>query len=203
LNGSTQELYKQSAARVKHLEDLYTIPSLADVKYEEWSRIRLDRLLVDYLLRMGYTESAKALAQEKGVKELVDCDAFEQCGKVEQSLRVERRVEPALAWCNENKGTLKKMGNNTFEFELRLQQYIELARAGHRTGELKKFNDATAHAKKYLASHPDPEWKQRAATLLAIPPDDSDGGDEMEVEDPYSVRTHAGSPIVLISQESC
>jgi macrophage erythroblast attacher len=196
LNSSTQELYKQSAARVQHLEDLYTIPSLADVKYEEWSRIRLDRLLVDYLLRMGYTESAKALAQEKGVKDLVDCDAFEQCGKVERSLRVERKVDPALGWCNENKGTLKKMGNNTFEFELRLQQYIELARAGHRTGELKKFTDARTHAAKYLVSHPDASWKARAATLLAIPPapdedDDDDGADEMEIDDPYNVCDQA------------
>ena len=37
-----------------------------DVKYEVWSRTRLDRLLVDYLLRHGYNESARALADEDG-----------------------------------------------------------------------------------------------------------------------------------------
>jgi macrophage erythroblast attacher len=183
---------------VQHLEDLYTIPSLADVKYEEWSRVRLDRLLVDYLLRMGYTESAKALAQEKGVQELVDCDAFEQCGKVERSLRVENRVDAALAWCADNKGTLKKMGSNTLEYELRLQQYIELARSGHRTGDLKKFNEATTHAKKYLHSHPEWAWKTRAAMLLAIPPppDETSIDDGMEIDDPYNVSPRTPTHIL-------
>ncbi|KIW00728.1 uncharacterized protein PV09_07713 [Verruconis gallopava] len=186
LNSSTEQLYRQSAARVQHLEDLYKIPSLADVKYEEWSRIRLDRLLIDYLLRMGYTESAKALAREKNIEDLVDCDAFEQCRKVEQSLRIERRVDAALAWCNENKGTLKKMGSNTLEYELRLQQYVELARTGHRTGDLKKFNEATTHAKKYLSSHPEWSWKTRAAMLLAIPPAEDIETQNMDIDDPYN-----------------
>jgi macrophage erythroblast attacher len=79
------------------------------VKYEEWSRIRLDRLLVDYLLRMGYTGSARQLAEEKGIEALVDLDEFEAVAKVERSLRVEMRVDAALAWCARNSAGLKKM----------------------------------------------------------------------------------------------
>lgn len=58
-------VHESSRKRIQHLQDLYNIPSLTDVKYDEWSRIRLDRLLVDYLLRSGYIESAKALAKDK------------------------------------------------------------------------------------------------------------------------------------------
>jgi macrophage erythroblast attacher len=64
------------------------------------------------------------------------------------------------------------MGQNiSLEYELRLQQFIELVRAGFTTGETKKFQDARAHAVKYLSSHPDDKWKAQAATLLAIQPD--------------------------------
>lgn len=82
--------------------------SLDDVKYEEWSRTRLDRLLVDYLLRNGYKESAGALAREKGIEDLVDVETFVQMGRVRESL-LNGRVTEALAWCNENKKELRRM----------------------------------------------------------------------------------------------
>jgi len=82
--------------------------SLDDVKYEEWSRTRLDRLLVDYLLRYGYKESATALAREKGIEELVDVETFVQMSRIRESLR-NGRVTEALAWCNENKKELRRM----------------------------------------------------------------------------------------------
>ncbi len=107
LHEDEKRIHKHSRKRIQHLQDLYDIPSLADVKYEEWSRVRLNRLLVDYLLRNGYGESAKALAAEKGISELVDVDVFLQCHKIEQSLH-DGRTQDALAWCNENKQALKK-----------------------------------------------------------------------------------------------
>jgi macrophage erythroblast attacher len=69
----------------------------------------LDRLLVDYLLRMGYTGSARQLAEEKSIESLVDLDEFEAVAKVERSLRVEKKVDAALAWCARNSTALKKM----------------------------------------------------------------------------------------------
>ncbi|KAL8867352.1 MAG: hypothetical protein Q9174_005721, partial [Haloplaca sp. 1 TL-2023] len=74
-------IHRQTRKRLEHLQDLYHIPSLADVKYDDWSRMRLDRLLVDYLLRNGYGDSARALAKEKGIEDLVDVDVFAQCYK--------------------------------------------------------------------------------------------------------------------------
>jgi macrophage erythroblast attacher len=82
--------------------------SLDDVKYEEWSRTRLDRLLVDYLLRYGYKDSAQALSKEKAIEDLVDVETFVQMSRIRESLR-NGRVTEALSWCAENKKELRKM----------------------------------------------------------------------------------------------
>ena len=100
-------LARQSAARVEHLQELYSIPSLADVKYEEWSQVRLDRLLVDYLLRMGYEKSARALAREKRIADLVDLEVFAHCHKIADSLERGSTTD-ALAWCTEHRALMKK-----------------------------------------------------------------------------------------------
>lgn len=102
-------IQKHSTARIKHLGELDKMQSLDDVKYETWSRTRLDRLLVDYLLRNGYKDSAMALAREKGIEELVDVDTFVQMTRIRESLR-EGRVSEALAWCAENKKELRRTG---------------------------------------------------------------------------------------------
>ena len=107
LHEEEKAIQRHSRQRIQHLQDLYEIPSLADVKYDEWSRVRLNRLLVDYLLRGGYGESARALAREKGIEDLVDLDVFVQCHQVEQSLR-NRRTQECLAWCWEHKPMMKK-----------------------------------------------------------------------------------------------
>lgn len=87
----------------------------------------------------------------------------------------------ALAWCNENKTQLRKMkvseylvlssrdshqySQSTLEFDLRLQEYVELARA-------RKTHEAMAYSKKYLASWHDthPQQIKQASALLAFPP---------------------------------
>lgn len=157
------KIQASSRRRLEHLNDLYGIPSLADVKYEEWSWVRLNRLLVDYLLRMGYVESARTLAQEKGIEELVDIDVFVQCHRVEASLKRGSAAE-ALVWCREHQALMKKAGG-ALEFELRLQQFIEQRREG-------KLAEAKRHAQKYLAPYIDtyPNEFYQAMGLLAYPP---------------------------------
>ncbi|KZF22660.1 hypothetical protein L228DRAFT_282752 [Xylona heveae TC161] len=170
LHEEEKAIHEHSRKRIQHLQALYDIPSLVDVKYDEWSRVRLNRLLVDYLLRSGYGDSALALAQEKHIEDLVDVDVFVQCHKIEESLR-QGRTQECLLWCSENKQALKKM-NSSLEFEVRLQQFIELVRSGQ-IGETKKLLEATQHARKYLIPHKDTQSKEihRSAGLLAFAPD--------------------------------
>lgn len=107
LQGEERKVQDQSKKRIQYLESLHQIPSLVDVKYDEWSRTRLDRLMVDHMLRSGYSESAKQLAQEKGIEDLVDINVFVQCQRIADSLR-HGETKEALQWCGENKAGLKK-----------------------------------------------------------------------------------------------
>ncbi|KAI9799683.1 MAG: GID complex subunit containing RING finger motif [Sarcosagium campestre] len=167
LHEDDKNLHRHSRKRIQHLQDLYAIPSLVDVKYDEWSRIRLNRLLVDCLLRTGYNKSARALAKDKGIEELVDIKVFEQCHKIQDSLR-NRSTHECLKWCSDNRPALKKLDSN-LEFQLRLQQYVELAR----TGQREKLLEATHHAKQYLAPHKNTQFQEMhvASGLLAFPSD--------------------------------
>ncbi|OJJ96721.1 hypothetical protein ASPACDRAFT_33658 [Aspergillus aculeatus ATCC 16872] len=167
LHQEEKSIHEQSRKRIQHLESLQQIPSLADVKYDQWSRVRLNRLIVDHMLRSGYIESARQLAHEKGIEGLVDLNVFVQCQRIADSLR-QGETKDALQWCGENKAALKKSQYN-LEFELRLQQYIELIRSGDR----KRYVEAMMHAKKYLAPYIETQSADihRAAGLLAFPQD--------------------------------
>ncbi|KAL1843671.1 hypothetical protein VTJ49DRAFT_371 [Mycothermus thermophilus] len=160
-------LYRQLDARVAHLRELSAMNTVDDAKYEAWSRQRLDRLLVDYMLRHGYDASATALAEERGMRDLVDVDTFVVMSRIRKSLEA-GSVQEALHWCNENKKELRKMESN-LEFMLRCQQYIEMMR----TASPAKMLDAITHAKKYIIPFQDtyPDEVSTMAGLLAYGPD--------------------------------
>ncbi|KAJ9612267.1 GID complex subunit containing RING finger motif [Cladophialophora chaetospira] len=173
LHTEEEALHDHSAKRIKHLQDLYEIPSLVDVKYEQWSRTRLDRLMVDYLLRSGYSKTAATLAESKQISHLIDLDTFVTCHKIASSL-TKGDTKEALAWINENRAQLRKMvqlpyKTTDLEFELRLQQFIELVRAGTTAKKL----EARQHAQQHLTPHASSrsEAIMQAAGLLAQGPD--------------------------------
>ncbi|KAF9761803.1 hypothetical protein IL306_003706 [Fusarium sp. DS 682] len=187
LNASASEearLHKHTAARISHLDELYKMDTVEDVKYETWSRKRLDRLLADYLLRHGYNDTAKELAEQRGITDLVDIDTFVAASRIRDSL-LNQSVTEALAWCTDNKKELRKMevrflslkpfkilGSNILqsklEFMLRFQQYIELVRSQSSA----KLTEAIAHAKKHLIPYRAtfPREVQQVCGLLAFPP---------------------------------
>jgi macrophage erythroblast attacher len=107
LQEEERKIQMESKKRIQHLQDLYNISSLADVKYEEWSRIRLDRLVIDHMLRSGFSESATQLAHGKNIEDLVELTVFVQCQRIADSLR-RGETKEALQWCGENKAALKK-----------------------------------------------------------------------------------------------
>ncbi|KAI1312107.1 CTLH/CRA C-terminal to lish motif domain-containing protein [Xylaria venustula] len=164
-------LHRHEEARVKHLTELYGMYSVEDVKYEGWSRTRLDRLLTDYLLRQGYIDSARALAKERGIDLLVDVDTFEQMNRIRKCL-LNGSVQEALAWCTagDTKKELRKMDSN-LEFMLRNQQYIELVR-----NRPQRLDDALAHARKHLFPYKDTYRDEvfHACGLLGILPEYAD-----------------------------
>ncbi|KAI3776732.1 hypothetical protein L1987_46521 [Smallanthus sonchifolius] len=123
-------------ARLDHLE------SADGDNISEWNNTRLNRILVDYMLRMSYYDTATKLAESSNIQDLVDIDIFYEAKKVIDALQV-KEVAPALAWCADNKSRLKK-SKSKFEFQLRLQEFIELVRSGNNVR-------AVMYARKYLA----------------------------------------------------
>ena len=108
LHEEEKELHAANRARLLHLQELFSMESLVDVKYDDWSRVRLDRFLVEYLVRQGYVESARALAREKGIERLCDLDVFGRCERIAGGLRG-GRLDECLAWCAENRVLMKKI----------------------------------------------------------------------------------------------
>ena len=95
-------MYEHGNKRLEHIRDLYEAPSLSSTKYTNWSKIRLQRMLVDYLLRQGHSETAGALAKKKDIEGLVDTELFSRCQAIRDSLLRQSTVE-CLSWCHENK----------------------------------------------------------------------------------------------------
>ncbi|KAM7270866.1 hypothetical protein ACFE04_030080 [Oxalis oulophora] len=123
-------------ARLAHLES-------ADAdNVSDWNNTRLKRILVDYMLRMSCFDSAEKLAEISNIQDLVDIDVFKEAKKVIDALQ-NKEVAPALAWCADNKSRLKK-SKSKYEFQLRLQEFIELVRAENNMR-------AILYARKYLA----------------------------------------------------
>ncbi|KAM0034566.1 putative transcription factor interactor and regulator LisH family [Helianthus debilis subsp. tardiflorus] len=123
-------------ARLDHLE------SADGDNISEWNNTRLKRILVDYMLRMSYYDTATKLAESSNIQDLVDIDIFYEAKKVIDALH-NKEVAPALAWCADNKSRLKKF-KSKFEFQLRLQEFIELVRNENNV-------QAVIYARKYLA----------------------------------------------------
>ncbi|KAH9979750.1 CTLH/CRA C-terminal to lish motif domain-containing protein [Russula compacta] len=148
--------------RCKHLAIIDDIQSSKDSEYIRWVDTRLDRWIVDWVLRHGREQTARHISQEKGIEELVDIDLFMDIRRIEEALSSHRCTE-ALAWCSENKNALRKL-KSTLEFDLRLQEYIELARD-------RRTTDAITYARKHLIPWQETHLMQiqQASALLAFP----------------------------------
>ncbi|KAK9024833.1 hypothetical protein V6N11_064739 [Hibiscus sabdariffa] len=152
----TENLQAQRCrARLDHLE------SVDAENLSEWSNVRLKRILVDYMSRMSYYDTAMKLAESSNIQELVDIDVFQEAKKAIDGLR-NQEVGPALAWCADNKSRLKK-SKSKFEFQLRLQEFVELVRA-------ENYMCAIFYARKYLSPWGATHLKelQRVMATLAV-----------------------------------
>ena len=173
-----QDSLQQCRVRAEHLEkfaSLYDAQAKAgkkpraDAKEKkqeliEFEKTRVNRIVVDHLLRMGHFETAVALSEETGISHLVDINLFYETREIERELRL-HNPDPCLAWCQSNRSKLRKF-NSDLECNLRLQQFIELVRVG-------KHSEAIYHATKYLTQVEDSFLGevQNAMGLLAFPID--------------------------------
>ncbi|KAG0054869.1 GID complex subunit containing RING finger motif [Gryganskiella cystojenkinii] len=160
-----EKLYSQrTKVRLQHMQEFTTINTLDSDDFARWSRVRLNRILIDYMLREGFRETASLLAKNEQMEDLVDIELFTQSAKVEQALSRQSCSE-CLQWCNENKSNLKKI-KSTLEFSLREREFIELAIE-------RRLQDAIAYATKHLTPWQETHMKEinQAMGLLAFPPD--------------------------------
>ncbi|KAI7901730.1 CTLH/CRA C-terminal to lish motif domain-containing protein [Cokeromyces recurvatus] len=155
---------KRMEKRIQYLSEIENVTTPKSPEFISWSKTRLDRIVVDYLLRQNMPNTAKSVAKESGIEDLVDIQLFTQSEKIEKALR-NRSCKECLSWCNENKSTLRKI-KSKLEFNLRLQEHIELARSN-------KGLEAITYAQKYLAPWKTTEYKRigQAMGLLAYKSD--------------------------------
>lgn len=144
--GALQEsLLAALRQRLDHVQS--GINATTEAEQQVWCRARLDRILVDFLLREGHYETADQLAQEGGVAGLVNSDLFEGSRQVEIGLR-KHNCAAALEWCSSNRARLLKL-KSTLEFKIRLQEFVETLRNGDRQ-----------HAVQYAQTH-FPQYSER------------------------------------------
>ncbi|KAF8137503.1 CTLH/CRA C-terminal to lish motif domain-containing protein [Boletus edulis] len=149
--------------RIQHLALIEALPTTNCPDFSRWADTRLDRWLVDWMLRMGREKTARKLVQERGIETLVDIDLFMDIHRIERALFRHSCTE-AIAWCSENKTALRKI-RSTLEFELRLQEYIELSRD-------RRTQEAITYARRYLIPWQETHLEQitQAMALLAVQP---------------------------------
>lgn len=155
--------------RLEHLKDYCNKANSRDamdvIAVKEWKKKRLDRMLVEHLLRCGYYDTAIQLGTKSGISDLTNIDLFIVSRSVEESLR-NRETSKCLDWCYDNKSKLRKI-RSTLEFNLRQQEFIELVRQ-------RKLIEGIKHVRKYLSSLDDVEQQhelQHVMGLLACKPD--------------------------------
>ncbi|EGC35819.1 hypothetical protein DICPUDRAFT_151775 [Dictyostelium purpureum] len=157
---SEEELQiKKLKSRINHLSQATNNQNLKSYR-ERYNETRVNRIIIDYLLRQSYYDTAIDLTNQLNLKDLIDIEIFLSSKRVVEGLNKFDCTE-ALNWCNENKSKLKKI-NSTFEFNIRIQEFIELVKKN-------KTIEAINYAKTHLSGHSSTNLKeiqQAMATLI-------------------------------------
>ncbi|KAL0860842.1 hypothetical protein ABMA27_009384 [Loxostege sticticalis] len=176
--------------RLEHLKEQASVlnePSSPQVRtaMNQWRKVRLDRMLVDYFLRNGYYDSAAKLADARGLRDLTNVDIYCAAAEVESEL-LARRTARCLQWCADNKSKLRKLNSN-MEFKIRIQEFIELVREDKRL-------EAVRYAKKHFSTYEEGQLEdiQHCMGMLAFPKD-------TEVQ-PYRSLLGGGRWAALVAQ---
>lgn len=109
-------------------EDQSNETQIALAAANQWKKIRLNRLIVEHFLRLGYYDTAEILANRSGIRDITNIDIFQVSREVEKDL-AQHNTAKCILWCIDNKSKLRKI-NSDIEFKLRQQEFIELIRKG-------------------------------------------------------------------------
>ncbi|TIA89893.1 hypothetical protein E3P99_01860 [Wallemia hederae] len=164
LESAQQECFNQLQYRCAHIKStlLDGYHSNDAQLVENFKHLRLQRWIIDWCLRNNRIDLSKLLTANSNIEQLIDVELFQEIIQIESDL-LNNDCNSALAWCSDNKLTLRKL-NIQFEFDLRLQQYIELIRQG-------QVAQAISYLRTHLISHFSTHSKQiqQAVALLAFP----------------------------------
>eukprot|EP00752_Nemacystus_decipiens_P011839 g10501.t1 len=128
---------------------------------------RLDRCIVEYLLRQGHSEAAKELSEEAGIQDYVTIELFERAKEVEAAIRA-KDLGPALQWCEDNASRLRKL-ESKLEFRVRERAFLEMVRANKKDEAVQYARD---HLQPHAATH-QAEVQRDMGTLLFPNPQES------------------------------
>lgn len=128
----------------------------------QWKKVRLNRLIVEHFLRLGYYDTAEILANRSGIRDITNVDIFQVSREVEKDL-AQHNTAKCILWCIDNKSKLRKI-NSDIEFKLRQQEFIELIRKDERLG-------AVNHARKFFPAFEQDQLLEikKTMALLAFP----------------------------------
>ena len=85
---------------------------------------KLNNLILDFLLKQRYIETASNFIEEENIKDSIELVLYQEYQKIVESMKQKSVVE-ALNWCNQNKNKLQKSNYNV-KFKLLKQQFLEM-----------------------------------------------------------------------------
>ncbi|KAG5671860.1 hypothetical protein PVAND_002031 [Polypedilum vanderplanki] len=161
---NTASLHKSPNMRMEEDDEHSNESQIAIAAANQWKKIRLNRLIVEHFLRLGYYDTAEILANRSGIRDITNIDIFQVSREVEKDL-AQHNTTKCILWCIDNKSKLRKI-NSDIEFKLRQQEFIELIRKGERLNAVK-------HAQKFFPAFEQDQLHEikKAMALLAFPID--------------------------------
>uniref|UniRef100_A0A9J2PCD7 E3 ubiquitin-protein transferase MAEA n=1 Tax=Ascaris lumbricoides TaxID=6252 RepID=A0A9J2PCD7_ASCLU len=128
-------------------------------KREAWRHQRIDRLIIDHLLRSGYFETAQKLAEQSDVEVMCNKSIFMIAKQVEDSLS-RHETDRCLEWIMDNKSKLRRM-KSSLEVALRIQECIELVKNGQRM-------QAVLYTQKHFSTLPPELWTGAVLKVMGL-----------------------------------
>ncbi|CAD6184698.1 unnamed protein product [Caenorhabditis auriculariae] len=159
--GNEIELAERLQARIAYMDEQQDPSDDCPTSLIEWKndRNRVARYSIWYLLRCGHFGTAKRMAESYKMKDIVDLDVFENCKKIEDSLRGgDTRL--CLEWIELHRPKLKKM-KSKLEMFVRQQDVVDLV-------SQKKILDALKYVRANITPQMRPDCQEELQTIMGI-----------------------------------